>query len=206
MLVWEFIFLLLSICLRGLPWSSVSSFHPLWVVPNGTSFPEFSKCQKSSLIKDSAFIESNKLVLSVGCSAKRLFFSYVLPSTYMVPLGDWSPQKKFQHYRPINGFGMAIWSFDLFYNVKTAEIGAKIFKINKMAKNHFSRSNLVSLGVFLGVLGASLVNNSGLRILIRATKVPFLPPKWLKWPRFDHFGGTKNDTLVARIKILRPCL
>ena len=63
----------------------------------------------------------------LGCSAKRLFLSYVLPSTYMVPLGDWSPQKKFQHYRPINGFGMAIWSFDLFYNVKTAEIGAKIF-------------------------------------------------------------------------------
>ena len=75
----------------------------------------------------------------IGCSAKRLFLSYVLPSTYMVPLGDWSLQKKFQHYRPINGFGMAIWSFDLFYNVKTAEIGAKIFKINKMAKNHFSR-------------------------------------------------------------------
>ena len=47
--------------------------------------------------------------------------------------------QKFQHYRPINDLGMAIWSFDLFYNVKTAEIGAKIFKINKMAKNHFSR-------------------------------------------------------------------
>ena len=76
---------------------------------------------------------------TVGCSAKRLFLSSFLSSTYMVPLGDWSPQKKFQHYRPINGLGMAIWSFDLIYNVKTAEIGAKIFKINKMAKNHFSR-------------------------------------------------------------------
>ena len=75
----------------------------------------------------------------LGCSAKRLFLSYVLPSGYMVRLGDWSTQKKFQRYRPINDLGMAIWSFDLFYNVKTAEIGAKIFKINKMAKNHFSR-------------------------------------------------------------------
>ena len=55
-----------------------------------------------------------------------------------------SGQLKIQHYRPINHLGMAIWSFDLFYNVKTAEIGAKIFKINKMAKNHFSKSDLGS--------------------------------------------------------------
>ena len=30
----------------------------------------------------------------------------------------------------------------------------KMTKINKMAKNHFSRSDLGSYGVFLGVLGA----------------------------------------------------
>ena len=85
------------------------------------------------------FISHSTELCGVGCSAKQLFLSYVLPSTYMVPLGDWSPQKKFQHYRPKIDFGIAIWSFDLFYNVKTAEIGPKIFKINKMAKNHFLR-------------------------------------------------------------------
>ena len=65
------------------------------------------------------------------------------------------------------------------YTVKTAEIGAKIFKIKKMAKSHFSRSDLGSQGVYLGVLRASLVFKSGLRILVRAPEVPFLvPPKW----------------------------
>ena len=109
--------------------------------------------------------------------------------------------QKIQHYRPINNLGMAIWSFDLFYNVKTAEIGAKIFKINKMAKNHFSRFDLGSQGVvFLGVLGASLVYKTGLRILIRATEVPFLVTP--KWSKRGHFGGAKNGTSVARIKIL----
>ena len=29
------------------------------------------------------------------------------------------------------------------------------------------------------------------------------PPKWLKWPCFSHFGGTKNCTSGARIKILK---
>ena len=37
-----------------------------------------------------------------------------------------------------------------------------------MAKNHFSRSDFGSYGVFLGVLGVVLVYKSGLRILIRA--------------------------------------
>ena len=32
----------------------------------------------------------------------------------------------------------------------------------------------------------------------------FGTPKIAKTPRFNHFGGTKNDTLGARIKILRP--
>ena len=67
-------------------------------------------------------------------------FFCLRPGIWIYGAVGWlEPTKKFQHYRPINGFGMAIWSFDLFYNVKTAEIGAKIFKINKMAKNHFSR-------------------------------------------------------------------
>ena len=66
-----------------------------------------------------------------------------------------------------------------------------------MAKNHFSRSDLGSLGVFLG---ASLVYKSGLRILIRATEVPFLvPPEWPKQGHFSHFGGTKNCTLGTQI-------
>ena len=60
------------------------------------------------LLKDYVFLTIFHRPWVLGCSAKRLFLSYVLPSTYMVPLGDWSPQKKFQHYRPINGFGMAI--------------------------------------------------------------------------------------------------
>ena len=58
---------------------------------------------------------------------------------------------------------------------------AKISKKRKMAKNHFSRAEIGSLGVFLGVLGASWVSKSGLGILIWAPEVPFLvPPKWLK--------------------------
>ena len=41
---------------------------------------------------------------------------------------------------------------------------------------------------FLGVLGVVLVYKSGLRILIRAPKVPFLvPPKWLKSGHFSQF-------------------
>ena len=64
-----------------------------------------------------------------------------------------------------------------------------------------------SKGVFLGVLGASLVVKSGLIILIWANEVPFLvTPKWSKRGHFSHFGGAKNGTSVARIKILRPLL
>ena len=37
-----------------------------------------------------------------------------------------------------------------------SENEVKICKIDKMAKNHFSRAYAGSLGVFLGVLGASL--------------------------------------------------
>ena len=37
---------------------------------------------------------------SLGCSAKRLFLSYVLVSGYMVRLGEWSPQKKFSVIDP----------------------------------------------------------------------------------------------------------
>ena len=60
---------------------------------------------------------------------------------------------------------------------------------------------------FWGVLGASLVYKSGLRLLIRATEVPFLvTPKWSKRGHFSHFGGAKNGTSVAQIKILRPLL
>ena len=52
-------------------------------------------------------------------------------------------------------------------------------------------------------LGTSL--KSGLRILIRAPKVPFLvPPKRLKWPCLSSLGGTKTGTCGAQIKLLRP--
>ena len=39
---------------------------------------------------------------SIGCSSKRLFWPLVSVSGYMVRLGEWSQQKKFQRYRPIN--------------------------------------------------------------------------------------------------------
>ena len=46
---------------------------------------------------------------------------------------------------------------------------------------------------------------AGLKILISAPEVPFLlPPNWLKWGRFSQFGGTRNGTSGAKIKILRP--
>ena len=60
-----------------------------------------------------------------------------------------------------------------------------------------SSSLLVSRGVF--------VSKSGLRILIRAPEMPFsVPPKTPKMGVFGYFGGTKNGTWGARIKILRP--
>ena len=56
----------------------------------------------------------------------------------------------------------------------------------------------------MGVLGGVFVLKSGLRILIRAPEVPFsVPPKMPKMGVFGHFGGTKNGTSGARIKILR---
>ena len=57
----------------------------------------------------------------------------------------------------------------------------------------------------MGVLGGVFVLKSGLRILIRTPEVPFLvPPKTPKMGVFGYFGGTKNGTWGARIKILRP--
>ena len=48
---------------------------------------------------------------TLGCSSKRLFWPLVSVSGYMVRLGEWSPQKKFQRYRPINDPLPATWSF-----------------------------------------------------------------------------------------------
>ena len=59
-----------------------------------------------------------------------------------------------------------------------------------------------------GFPGGEFVLKSGLRILIRATQVPYsVPPKMPKWVilgGFGYFGGTENGTLGAWIKILRP--
>ena len=50
-----------------------------------------------------------------------------------------------------------------------------------MAKNHFSRFDFGSYGVFFGGFGGEFVLKSGLRILIRAPEVPFLvPSNWIK--------------------------
>ena len=51
----------------------------------------------------------------------------------MVRVGDYCPQN-IQHCRTINDSLSAILIFTLFYTVKIAKNGAKIFKINKMAK------------------------------------------------------------------------
>ena len=57
----------------------------------------------------------------------------------------------------------------------------------------------------MGVLGGVFVLKSGLRILIRATVVPFsVPPKMPKMGHLGFLGGTKNGTWGAQIKILRP--
>ena len=40
--------------------------------------------------------------------------------------------------------------------------------------------------------------DSGIRSAISGT------PKMAKWGRFSYFGGTRNGTLDARIKIVRP--
>ena len=37
-----------------------------------------------------------------------------------------------------------------------------------------------------------------------SNNVLLVPPKWLRLPRFGGFGGTKNGTSGARIKIPRP--
>ena len=73
-----------------------------------------------------------------------------------------------------------------------------------MAKNHFSGVQNGSESVKMGVLRGVFALKSGLRILIRAPEVPFLVPP--KTPKMTHFWryGTKNGTLGARIKILRP--
>ena len=47
----------------------------------------------------------------VGCSSKQLFLNFVPVSGYMVRLGEWSPQKKFQRYRQWNDPLPATWSF-----------------------------------------------------------------------------------------------
>ena len=53
-------------------------------------------------------------------------------------------------------------------------------KINKMAKNHFLRSDLGSYNVRSEVLGASLGGSVFWNFLIRAPEVLFLvPPKWV---------------------------
>ena len=47
----------------------------------------------------------------IGCSSKRLFLNFVPASGYMVRLGEWSPQKKFQRYWQWNYPLPATWSF-----------------------------------------------------------------------------------------------
>ena len=57
----------------------------------------------------------------------------------------------------------------------------------------------------MGDLGGVFVLKSGLTILIGAPEVQFsVPPKTPKMSVFGYFGGTKNGTSGARIKILRP--
>ena len=78
-------------------------------------------------------------------------------------------------------------------------------KINKMAKNNFSRVQNGSQSVQMGVLEGVFVLKSGLRILIWAPQMPFsVPPKTPKMGVLGYFGGTENGTSGARIKILRP--
>ena len=63
-----------------------------------------------------------------------------------------------------------------------SENEVKICKIDKMAKNHFSRAEKGSQGVWLGVLGVVWISKSGLGILIRAPEMPFLvTQKRQKW-------------------------
>ena len=64
----------------------------------------------------------------------------------------------------------------------------KICKIDKMAKNHFSRAKKGSQGVKMGVLGVVWISKSGLGISFRAPEVPFLVPlKRQKWA--TNFNG-----------------
>ena len=62
----------------------------------------------------------------------------------------------------------------LFFGFNGNFNGKMTTKINKMAKNHFSGVQYGSQSVFMGVLGGIFVLKSGLRILIRASEVPFL--------------------------------
>ena len=64
--------------------------------------------------------------------------------------------KKYQR-RPLDRGALLSTSFQLGGQIDfNGNFNGKMAKINKMAKNHFSRSNFGSQGVFLGVLGASL--------------------------------------------------
>ena len=81
-----------------------------------------------------------QLSVHIRVFRKTTFFE-LRPGFWIYGAVGWvEPTKKFQRYRPINDPGMAIWSFDLFYNVKTAEIGAKIFKIKNDQKSKMTQN------------------------------------------------------------------
>ena len=74
----------------------------------GEESPDSSDGDSDTLSSPPQQRETSRLTLSTRVFRKTTFLSYVLPSGYMVRLGDWSTQKKFQRYRPINDLGMAI--------------------------------------------------------------------------------------------------
>ena len=77
----------------------------------------------------------------------------------------------------------------------------KMTKVNKMAKNHFSRVQNGSQSVSVGVLGGEFVLKSGLRILNWAPQVPFsVPPKRPKWVFLAILGVPKVALRVTESK------
>ena len=73
-----------------------------------------------------------------------------------------------------------------------------------MTKNHISRSDFGSWGGFLGVLGLVCIEKWSRNFDSGIQSAIFDTLKMEKTGYFGHFGGIKNGTSGAPIKILRP--
>ena len=89
------------------------------------------------LIQQDFFVVIAGCILAWAKKKKNLDLGFVLHRAVLYRYQD--PPKKISNLQTHKRQSAGHFNFGGFYNVKTAEIGAKMLKINKMAKNHFSR-------------------------------------------------------------------